>query len=772
MSLLNRAKKFRKSDESGESDTAGQDFVFDKSSGISEEDQKEILSQIEQISQQSRISTTPTLLTVKANKKGLFFPLIVNIAALAVLAGGFLTLSAFFKQSESELRGGVTGLRSAEGKLIQEIKKETEARLKEKEQEINSIQSRLQEIDKERNELQANMDLRVKEKEDALRKALDAELAEERRKLSAQGLSEAAIAERMKRLEDEKSSQFNSQLANFRRDAEAERAKIEANLQKLQSDFQQTLATLNTERRRIADESRKREDSLRAQLDAQTRALETERTKSQEQLSQAESEIRRLSEQQEKTQLVESQILGFYNATRGHLNSGNIEEAKQSLTSMKNYLNEESIAALPGIQRRREIDLVVVDAFAAMVDDALRRQRESMSISNVLKTGAMVEEIRRTVGLANAAYTAGNIGEAERLYTAALSQVPEVLTSHEFFLKKQLQDEGARRKAVNDGILKAENTFKAGNYRQAVAEYTEALAILPVAGARGVLQNIQKSGYEILNEEQKQFETRNAHAFLTEGNTALNNARYREAVTAYVTLLQRYPLSSQAPQAVEGIRKAVDAQNSLMERGEASAGTIASLQQEKTSLEAAILSMRESHSQEVRRLNEDITRQSTTTRSEFDRQIAANRQEYDRQLASVRADNAREKEALEQSFKSRLSALESQVALLKQSQQQDQAEKDRLAAAAAAPREPVIPPEAQRELDRLQTVETELNRIRRTYQDYASKEDGVLNSKGETGIVEAKLYLDTFLASENIRASFPGFEDRIKRYDRAFLSAG
>jgi hypothetical protein len=774
MSLLSRAKKFRKTDESGVTDSSDQEFVFDKSSGISEEDQKEILTQIEQISQQSRISSSPALLNVKANKRGFFFPVIVNIAALAVLGGGFLTLSAFFKQSESELRSGASGLRSAEGKLIQEIKKETEARLKEKEQEINSIQSRLSEIDKERQELQTNMDSKVKEKEDALRKSLEAELSEERRKLSAQGLSEAAIAERMKKLEDEKASQFNSQLSDFRKDAEAERAKMEANLQKLQSDFQQNLANLNTERQKIAAESRQREDSLRAQLDAQTRALETERTKSKEQLSQAETEIKRLSEQRERTQLVESQIFGFYNTAKSHLSTGNLEEAKRSLTSMKSYLNDESIVNLPGIQRRREIDLVVVDAFTAMVDDALRRQRESMSISDVLKTGAMVEEIRRTVGQANTAFGAGNLSEAERLYTAALSQVPEVLTSHEYFLKKKVQEQESRIKAVNDGILKAENTFKAGNFRQAVAEYTEALAITPVSGAGGVLQNIQKSGYELLTEEQRQFETRNAPAFLTEGNTALNNGRYPQAVAAYVTLLQRYPLSSQAPQAVEGIRKAVDAQNNLMEgKGETAAATIASLQREKSSLEATIVSLRESHRQELGRLNEDLTRQSATTRTDFDRQITANRQEYDRQLAAVQADNRKERETLERSFQTRIAELESQVASLRQGQQQDQAEKDRLSAAAAAPREPVIPPETQRELARLQAVEEELARIKRVYRDYASKEDGVFAGRGEeAGIVEAKLYLDTFLATENIRTSFPGFEDRIKRYDRAFFSAG
>jgi len=46
----------------------------------------------------------------------------------------------------------------------------------------------------------------------------------------------------------------------------------------------------------------------------------------------------------------------------------------------------------------------------------------------------------------------------------------------------------------------------------------------------------------------------------------------------------------------------------------------------------------------------------------------------------------------------------------------------------------------------------------------------LLKSKGQDGLVEAKLHLNTFLASSE--DTFPGLWNRIKRYDAAFEQAG
>ena len=721
MSLLDKAKKFREH-TSEQSAASGTDIVFDTSSGISEEDQKDIIAQIDKVAQQNRISAAPETLAVKAKKRGYFFPLIVNFGAFLLLVSGFFVLSAFFQQSESDLRTESTVIRSAEGRLIQEMKRETEVRIREKEQEISSIQSRLDEIDRERRDLQANMDSRVRQKEEELRKDLEAELAEERRKLTAQGLSEAVIVERLRQFETEKRAQFDAELAAFRRQVEAERTVMETNLQRLQGDFQRDLTALRSERAQIFEESRRREETLRAQLEERTRSLESSAAHNMEALTRAREELRRLEEEKDRAALVEGQILGFYGTAGSLIREGRLEEAKRTIEELKNFLGEPAIRDLPGIQERRAIDLAVAEALSGMIEENLRRQRETMSISQVLQTGTMLEEIRKTSLDAQAAQAAGDMPEAERLYTSALSRVPEVLASHEYFILKQRQEESARRVAMENAIGRAEAAFGAGNHQAAVTAYTQALAYMPLSGDDGlrISRNIQRSGYEILLSEQRQLDTRNSPELLSQGNRLLAEGRYQQAAASFITLIERFPRSAQAPEALTGIRRTVSAQNDILEnRGTAASSTVASLERE---LQAA----RESHAAE-------LGSQNTRLRNEYEARIAN---------------------------------LEARIAELGRTQVTTDA--------AAAPPQvvEVVPAQTQEELRRLAAIEADYNRLKSLYRDYSLKEDGTLRARGEDGIVEAKLFLDGFLASESIRTTLPGLGDRIKRYDRAFESAG
>ncbi|HOV38984.1 MAG TPA: hypothetical protein PLG79_09700, partial [Spirochaetales bacterium] len=706
MSLLRKAKKVRKAIET--SAQSGGEYVFDPSAGISEEDQKEILSQIEEIASKNRLTVSPDILAVKAPKQGYAFPFLVNLGAILILSVGFLILSAFFKQNESELRGETIALKTAEGRLIEEIKKETEAQLRLKEQEINSIQSRLLEIDKEKNDLMVNMNSKIKQREEELRKAMEKELEEERRRLTSQGLSSADIDARLRQLEQEKTSQNNAQVEAYRRQAEAERAKMEADLLKLQADFQRNLASLSTERERILEESRKREASLQSQLEERTRALELEKSRSQ-------TELNTLREQRDKAQLIEEQIKGYYSGIRSAIGEGNFNKAKELVGNLQTYLHEDTLQNIPSIQQRKETDLLSAEALSILIDDALRQ--EQGEISRVLRTGTLVEEIQTLVGQAQQAFGTGNIQAAEQAYMAALSKVPEVLTAHQHFLNKQKEEETARKRAVEEALTEAEEAFRQRNYRMALTAYTRIITLLPLEPekAEQLSQNIQKSGYEVLLAEQKRQESRDAAGLLTEGNRAYTSGNYQQAAASYLTLLQKYPLSTQAPQAIEGIRKSMESQTAQF------SARIAAIETNLTNLQ--------------------------TSRTEVE---------------ALRSQQAQEKAALEQAYKSRIATLEQELAEL---QRQN-------ALLTAGNQREVIPIATQEKLKRLEAVEEEYNRIKAAYKEYAEKEDSLLRNKGESALVETKLYLDSFLASELLRKVFPNLNLRIKQYDRAFQTAG
>jgi Skp family chaperone for outer membrane proteins len=671
MSLLRKAKKVRKAIETATQ--SGEEYVFDPNTGISEEDQKEILSQIEEIASKNRLTVSPDILAVKAPKQGYVFPFLVNLGAILILSVGFLILSAFFKQNESELRGETVALKTAEGKLIEEIKKETEAQLRLKEQEIHSIQSRLLEIDKEKNDLMVNMNSKIKQREEELRKAMEKELEEERRRLTSQGLSSADIDARLRQLEQEKTSQYNAQVEAYRRQAEAERAKMEADLLKLQADFQRNLASLSAERERILEESRKREASLQSQLEERTRVLELEKSRSQTELSKTKTELNTLREQRDRAQLIEEQIKGFYSGIRSAIGEGNFNKAKELVGNLQTYLHEDSLQNIPSIQQRKETDLLTAEALSILIDSALRQQQGE--ISQVLRTGTLVEEIQTLVGQAQQAFGAGNIQAAEQAYMAALSKVPEVLTAHQHFLNKKKEEETARKRAVEEALTEAEDAFRQGNYRTAITAYTKVFTFLPLepAKAEQLSQNIQKSGYEVLLAEQKRVESRDAAGLLTEGNRAYTSGNYQQAAASYLTLLQKYPLSTQAPQAIEGIRKSIESQTAQF------SARIAAIETNLTNLQ--------------------------TSRIEVE---------------TLRSQQAQEKAALEQAYKSRIATLEQELAEL---------QRQNALLTAGTPRE-VIPIATPEKLKRLEAVEEEYNRVKACLQGVCRKRRLLVTKEG------------------------------------------
>jgi chromosome segregation ATPase len=86
------------------------DISFDANSGISIEEQKDILSRINGIAESNRRSLSEgsanVKLKIEAKKSGALFPVIVNIAALVILFGGGLILISFNSTKDAQVREG------------------------------------------------------------------------------------------------------------------------------------------------------------------------------------------------------------------------------------------------------------------------------------------------------------------------------------------------------------------------------------------------------------------------------------------------------------------------------------------------------------------------------------------------------------------------------------------------------------------------------------------------------------------------------------------
>jgi len=104
------------------------DFVFDSSSGIPVEEQKEILAKINGIAEKRRRHLSQSAVeetAVKAKNNSAFFPLLVNITALLVLCGGAWFIFYFNGKKDVQVRQGTGAYDSAEKALIDEIRKDS-----------------------------------------------------------------------------------------------------------------------------------------------------------------------------------------------------------------------------------------------------------------------------------------------------------------------------------------------------------------------------------------------------------------------------------------------------------------------------------------------------------------------------------------------------------------------------------------------------------------------------------------------------------------------
>ncbi|MFW5812532.1 MAG: hypothetical protein ACOCWS_06050, partial [Alkalispirochaetaceae bacterium] len=180
------------------------DFPGGATAGISEADQREIKAEIERVVSENRIKVSPDLLSYTAQRNGALFPLLINLAGVLLLAGGVGGLFFLFQSDEETIRSAEQSVAVTESRLIQEIRRETEARLGEKEAEIEQIVARLESIDQERLALAQDMEGQISRRIDELERQFEAELESERRRLEALNLSEAEVEARLAEFEAEK----------------------------------------------------------------------------------------------------------------------------------------------------------------------------------------------------------------------------------------------------------------------------------------------------------------------------------------------------------------------------------------------------------------------------------------------------------------------------------------------------------------------------------------------------------------------------------------
>ncbi|MDR0494128.1 MAG: hypothetical protein LBG95_00660 [Treponema sp.] len=298
-------------------------IIIDKSCGISEEEQWEILAKIDRITEKNRLSLSGaeeekgknrrSKPRFKAKKSGSLFPVLVNAAAFAALAGGFFALYTFQGKTAAQVREGTKVYNSAERALIDEIRKETSSRLEAKESEISQIASKLAGIDAELRELHSG----------------------------------------------------NHELT-------AEQQAAEEQLRAMQDEYRAAMSLLQDERSRILEEARAREANLQAQLENRTRELALVAEESAAAIDIARAEMDRLNREQAMASTIEAQIGALFANLNSAISENRLEEAAEIVKLTRGFLNTPAFQGLRSIQERKELYAQAINSFETMIEDALR----------------------------------------------------------------------------------------------------------------------------------------------------------------------------------------------------------------------------------------------------------------------------------------------------------------------------------------------------------------------------------------------------------------
>lgn len=446
----------------GKESEESQEELLTQENSISEEDRREILSDIEEVVQKNRISVSDDLFRLTPQKKGFLLPTLINLLAIASVAAGFYFSARFFEARQESMNLEVNAISSAEGRLIEELKRESEARIAEKEAEINQIQAELARIENQSANLQQDFESALARREARLRSELQAQLAAERERLQTLDISPEELEARLREFELAKQNELEARLEEFRIQSQAELQAKEQELLQAREVAQQILNEANRDREEILEEAAEREAELASRFEEERQALEAAS-------SEAEARLAEIAQRQETEDLLNDQIVASYESIMERMAAEEYETALNEIESLRNLLDDPRIESLPRIAKRRGVERFILNSLEDEIEVELNA--ESADTTGLVEAAQRLFNARSLVEQAENALADGRETEAQELYRNAISAVPSLQNAVDRLEELEVrQGKQLSLQYINQG----EEFLKEGNTTQALAAYKQA----------------------------------------------------------------------------------------------------------------------------------------------------------------------------------------------------------------------------------------------------------------------------------------------------------
>ncbi|MBN1243167.1 MAG: hypothetical protein JXA15_10745 [Spirochaetales bacterium] len=697
-----------------------------RAAGLSGEDGEDILKRIDAIAVENRIAT-PETGKIPALRRGILVPALVNALAIVGMAVGFLLLAAFFRAREADIASNSAVVLSAEGRLIRELRAESESLIREKDVQLDEIRDRLESLEKDSQELAMSFEARLLEREVELKARLESEIEAERARLRSEGYAEAEIEARIREFEIRKTAEFQSALASFRVALDSERAASDARIAAARAEYERNLAEVASERRRIQDEASARETELRSSLDARVKALETERAQASAGLEAARAELLALQERQAADKAAEDRIVGLYRTIRLALSDRRYEDAYAGVSALSAFLADPAIASSTTLAARREADVFIAQSLATLVKVEI--DRASADAAGLVTQAELYAQARAAGARGDEALARGDRAAAEAAYRDAVAVAPELVSAFEFAWNARSIDAAVNVTGAALAFERAELAYAAGDFAAASASYLEALSAMGAPASAGA---VAASALSVPTRAAAGSPSPASASELAAANRLLERGAWAEATESYIRILSDSPGADIAGQAARGARRALEGWTAAEKaRVEADRARIAELSARATRLETELAGATLATSERDAAL------------AESKRLIAALEEERDR-LRSENEELASRPEAA--------SSAPAQVASGPSTEEFDALKAERDALAALAKR---------------------MDELAASFSVYAAREDSArAGSPGQAGLLAARTELDAFLGSAVVRSAMPDLRERVAAYEAAWLEAG
>ncbi len=431
--------------------------------GIEEQERLEILEEIDRVIADNRLTSSDESGLKKA-KTGAILPLIINILAISAVAATVYFSGRMFEQKKDNLNQLNATYTSAEGKLLEELKKESEQKLSEKDSQINQIQSELSELDRQSRELADTMEQRIADRETELRSALEAELERERQNMRSAGRTEADISAELERIEAARMAEYDAEIQAFRNEnekaLEAQRQELEA----ARRQNEQLLAQVNSEKDQIRQETAARENELTAQYEAEKSALA-------EEAAAAAAKIEELTRNRERESLVIDQINGSYEQIFNLIRNSSYEQAISAIQSLNEYINDPTLSNLAAVQKRKANDIEILNVLKQRIEE--QTYKTSVDNRSRTETAELLLSARELARLGDEALRTGDSSAAADYYSRAVEKLPSISTALSNLESITRQREAER---ISPALTQAEALENSGSLEKAAQQYVDAAA--------------------------------------------------------------------------------------------------------------------------------------------------------------------------------------------------------------------------------------------------------------------------------------------------------